>query len=144
MSHVKVWIHAVWGTKNRQPILSKDIRFRLFSHIRENARQKSLFIDIIDGYTDHVHCLFALNADMPLSKALQLIKGEAAHWANQQELVPSKLEWADEYFAVSVSESMLDKVREYIRKQETHHEKVSFQQEYESFISKFKFSAIVQ
>lgn len=74
---------------------------------------------------------------MSISKAIQLVKGEAAHWANKNSLVKSKLEWADEYFAVSVSESMLDKVREYIKNQEMHHKKITFKDEFDKFISKY-------
>ena len=70
---------------------------------------------------------------------MQLIKGESSFWANNNNLINSKLEWADEYFAVSVSESMLDKVRGYIRNQEEHHKKVTFQNEYENFVRKYMF-----
>jgi REP element-mobilizing transposase RayT len=74
---------------------------------------------------------------MSLSKTLQLIKGEASFWANENNLVKPKLKWADDYFAVSVSESIVDKVRNYIKNQEEHHKKMSFQEEYEDFIKKF-------
>ena len=137
MSFVRVWIHAVWGTKNRSNILTKDVRNVLFGHIKSNAKEKGIYIDTVDGYTDHVHCLFTLNADISLSKSLQLIKGEASFWSNKANLVKPKLMWADEYFAVSVSESIVDKVRKYIRNQDEHHKKMTFQEEYEDFIKKF-------
>lgn len=92
MAHVKIWVHVVWGTKNHQPILTNDFRKKLFEHIRENARSKKLYIDFINGYLDHVHCLLALNADMSLAKVVQLIKGEAAYWSNKNSLTKPKLE----------------------------------------------------
>jgi len=131
-------IHAVWATKNREPFLSKEIRLALIEHIRQNARTKEIFIDRLNGHTDHLHCLFGLNASMSISKTMQLIKGESAFWMNQQSLTPSKFEWADEYFAVSVSESMLNQVRLYIDGQEEHHKKRTFQQEYEDFIQNYE------
>ncbi len=137
MSYVKVWIHAVWGTKNHDKILTKDVRKILFQHIRDNAKEKGLYIDFVNGYLDHVHCLFTLNADLSISKTLQLIKGEASFWANDKNIVRPKLKWADEYFAVSVSESIVDKVREYIKNQEEHHRTMSFKEEYDKFIKKF-------
>ena len=76
---------------------------------------------------------------MSIAKVLQLLKGESAYWINKQPLFKSKFEWADEYFAVSVSESVIDKVRSYIDRQEEHHKKVTFNQEYEEFIGKYKF-----
>jgi REP element-mobilizing transposase RayT len=139
MSFVKIMVHSVWGTKCRQPYLRKEIRSSIIEHIKANAKLKGIYIDRINGYTDHLHCLMGLNADMSISKAMNLIKGESAFWINKQRLIVPKFEWADEYFAASVSESMLSQVRMYIDRQEAHHKKVSFQQEYDNFISKFNF-----
>jgi len=60
---------------------------------------------------------------------MQLIKGESSFWINKNKLTQSKFEWQDEYFAVAVSESMLENVRNYIRNQEDHHKKKTFNQE---------------
>ncbi len=139
MSYVKIWIHAVWGTKNHQRVLSKEIRMKLFQHIRENAGKKKFYIDFINGDMDHVHCLLALNSDMSIAKTMQLIKGEASHWANEQHLLQQKLEWADEYFAVSISESIVEKVREYIKNQEEHHKRKTYNDECEEFLKKYNF-----
>ena len=58
MPFLKVYIHCVWSTKNRIPYLhSKEIRLTVWNHIRENAREKGIFIDFINGYSDHCHCL---------------------------------------------------------------------------------------
>ena len=132
-------IHAVWSTKSRAPLLTTEIRQAVIEHIRQNARNKEIFIDRLNGFTEHLHCLMGLNADMSISKAMQLIKGESAYWINKQKISKSKFEWADEYFAVSVSESMLDKVRAYIGGQEEHHKKITFMQEYDKFINKYDF-----
>ncbi len=132
-------IHAVWSTKSRYPFLTKEIKDKVISHIRENAKKQQIFIDKLNGHTEHLHCLFGLNADITIAKTLQLIKGESSHWINKQKLTNIKFEWADEYFAVSVSESLLDKVRAYIEGQEEHHKKITFIQEYEEFIKKYNF-----
>ena len=136
MPYIKIMIHAVWGTKNREPFLTKEIRRKVIDHIKQNAKIKNIFIDRLNGYTEHMHCLMRLNADMSISKAMQLIKGESSYWINKEQLTKSKFEWADEYFAASVSESVLDKVRRYIDFQEEHHKKITFQQEYDEFIRK--------
>lgn len=127
-------IHAVWGTKNREPFLTPEIRLTTIIHIKENALSKGIYIDRINGHTEHLDCLFGLNSDMSISRAMQLIKGESAFWINKQKLTKTKFEWADEYFASSVSESLLDKVRAYIDIQEEHHRRISYSQEYEEFI----------
>ncbi len=65
---------------------------------------------------------------------MQLIKGESSYWINKNNLCKQKFEWQEEYFAVSVSESMVDNVREYIKNQEEHHKEKTFQQEYKEVI----------
>ena len=139
MSFVRVWIHCVWGTKNRHPFLTSEIKLKVLEHIKQNAKDKQIHIDRLNGHHEHLHCLMALNADMSISKAMQLIKGESAFWINKQKITTSKFEWADAYFAISVSESVLDKVRAYIDNQEEHHHKISFTEEYEKFMMNYKF-----
>ncbi len=141
MAFVRIWIHSVWGTKNRYPYLVNDIKQKVINHIKDNAKQKEIFIDSINGYHEHLHCLFSLNAEMSVSKAMQLIKGESAFWINKEKMTKEKFEWADEYFAISVSESQLDKVRIYINNQEEHHKKITFTDEYEKFIKTYKFNS---
>ena len=101
MAFVKIWIHAVWSTKNREAILEESKRIELFKHIRQNAQDKEIYIDLINGVEDHIHALLCLNADLSISKTMQLIKGEASFWANKENIFSKKLYWADEYFAAA-------------------------------------------
>jgi len=140
MPSVKVYIHFVWCTKNREPYLdSKELRLKMWQHIRENAKKKEIFIDFISGYSEHCHCLVSLGVDQTIKKIMQLIKGESSFWINQQKLTKLKFEWQDEYYGVSVSESHFDKVREYIKNQEEHHQKKTFHEELDNFIIKYGF-----
>ncbi|MEI7582701.1 IS200/IS605 family transposase [Runella sp.] len=140
MPYIKVWIHFVWSTKHRIPFIkTREIRQTIFNHIRENAKEKGIYIDFINGYTDHVHCLVSLGIDQSMSKIMQLIKGESSFWINKNGICEDKFEWQDEYFAVSVSESIVDRVREYIKKQEEHHQKKTYAQEYDELIEKYGF-----
>ncbi len=129
----------VWATKRREPVLEKAIRTNLFSHIRENARSKNIHVDFVNGYVDHIHILVSLNSDQTIAKIVQLLKGESSFWMNKYKLTPQKFEWQDDYFAVSVSESGVNKVREYIKNQEQHHAKKTFQQEHDEFVRVYGF-----
>ena len=133
-------VHAVWGTKSRYPFLTKDIRLSVYEHIRQNAKSKQIFIDSINGVEDHIHLLLGLNADLSIAKTILLIKGEVSFWINKQKIMSSSFEWADEYYAVSVSEGQLDKVREYISIQEEHHRKKTFQEECDEFLKRYNFN----
>ena len=140
MPHIKVYIHFVWSTKNRVPYLAtKALRKQVWQHILDNAREKGIFIDFINGYQEHCHCLISLGADQTLSGLMQLIKGESSYWINRQKFTREKFEWQDEYFAVSVSESKIDIVRNYIKNQEEHHRHKTFADEYDEMIEKYGF-----
>ena len=140
MSYVKVWIHAVWTVKNRQPILLQDIRMKLFEHITQNALEKDILMEITGGHHNHVHCLFRLKNNQTIEKNMQLIKGESSYWFNKMDLIKEKLIWQKEYFAVSVSESQVNAVKRYISTQEEHHKRKTWEDEYNEFIEKYGFT----
>ncbi len=142
MPHIKIILHLVWSTKNRQPYLKNTIRPKILDHIRSNAREKGICIDYINCYHDHVHCLVSLGLDQNISKVVQLIKGESSHWINNEKLVPEKFGWQEEYFAVSVSESAIEKVRGYIKNQDQHHKWKTFQEEYDEFMKAYGFGKL--
>jgi len=140
MPYIRVWVHYVWSTKYRQQTLQDQFREDLFEHIRQNAKSKDIYLDRVNGYLDHVHCLISLGSNQTIEKIAQLIKGESSFWFNNKSgFETDRLEWQDEYFAVSVSESMLDTVRAYIDAQVEHHQKKSFEEEYEEFMQKYGF-----
>jgi REP element-mobilizing transposase RayT len=143
MGYIKIWVHVVWTTHNRESFLQPEIRYRIFEHIRGQARKKEIYLDFINGYSEHVHCLISLNSGECIDKIVQLLKGESSFWINKEKLLDRKFRWQEEYFAVSVSASLVDRVRNYIRRQEEHHRKRSFEEEYRDFLQKPGFYGVV-
>ena len=140
MSFTKIYVHIVLSTLERKPLLnSKELRVSVWKHIKENATKKGIFIDMINGYSDHCHCLISLSSNQNIETVVQLIKGESSHWINKNQLTKEKFNWQSEYFAVSVSESMVENMRNYIKNQEKHHLKKTFSTEYQEFIEKYNF-----
>ncbi len=138
MSWVRIWIHLVFSTKYNAKLLpSKDLRCKVFEHIKKNANDKGIWLDRCNGYHQHVHCLISLGKKQEISKIAQLIKGESAHWINKNNLIPQKFIWQDDYWAVSVSESHIPAVRKYIDNQEQHHKEITFSEEIEEFMEKY-------
>ena len=141
MSWVRVYMHMVFCTKNRVPYLnSKELRKKVFQHIKANAEEKNIWLDCVNGYTDHAHCLIALGKEQTISKVAQLIKGESSFWINKNKLTADKFMWQDDYWVVGVSESHLESVRKYIRNQEEHHSKISFTDEVDTLMKKYGWS----
>ncbi len=143
MSWVRIWVHLVFSTKNKIPFLnSKELRDTVFGHISTNAKEKEIWLDCVSGHKEHTHCLISLGREQTISKVAQLIKGESSFWINKSDLITSHFSWQDDFWAVSVSESHVDKVRKYIESQEEHHKKKSFDQEVDEFMQKYGWSYV--
>ena len=140
MAHVRIWIHAVWGTKKRLPLMhNRSKRIDLFKHIKSYAKEKKIYLDFINGESDHVHCLISMACDQNIAQIMKLLKGESSHYANEMKLFAPDFDWADDYYAVSVSQSNVEDVRNYIKNQEEHHKKKTFAEECQEFIKRYGF-----
>lgn len=142
MPFIKIWIHLIFSTKNRAHIITKDLKPKLLAHIRENAESKNIYLDSVNCVSDHIHMLVSLKGEQSISKLTMLLKGESSYWVNNNKLTEMKLEWQDEFIAVSIGESALNKVRKYIADQEEHHRKKTFAEEYEEFIRVYGFQKL--
>ncbi len=135
---IKIWIHLIWATKNRDKLIAKELKPKLIEHIKSNAKQKEIWIDSVNCVSDHIHLLISLGSEQTISKVVMLIKGESSFWVNKNKLIPGKFEWQDDYMAYSVSDSIVKRVRNYIANQEEHHKVKSFGEEYENFMNEAK------
>ena len=138
MSFVRILLHIVFSTKNREPLLSKELRGKLYIHIREYAGAKNIFLETIGGWNDHIHLLISLGKEQSISKIVNLIKGESSFWINKGKLLEVKFSWQDDYYAVSIGESIREKLIDYIKRQEEHHKSQGFVQEINEILSKYK------
>ena len=140
MSLIKIWIHYVWSTKYRKPILKEPYRSLLFQHIKQHGYEKNIFIDRINGYEEHVHAIVSLGPNQTIDEIAQILKGESSFWFNNKSgFKAPKLSWQSEYFAASVSESALPELRAYVDGQVLHHQKKTFQEEYDELMKKYGF-----
>ena len=127
----------VFATKLRTPFLNSfGLRKKVFEHIQQNANEKGIWLDCVNGHQDHAHCLISLGREQTISKVAQLIKGESAFWINKQQLTTSHFVWQDDYWAVGVSESGVESVRRYINNQEAHHSEQTFKDEIDLMVEK--------
>ena len=136
MSHSfnKIWIHAIWATKERLPLLHQNSEQKVYSFIAEQLRELGCPVRIINGMPDHIHCLFLLNPQKSVADVIKQIKGSSSHYINKNNIIQDKFSWQTGYAAYSVSESVVEKVFQYIKTQKGHHQKKTYQQEYEEFL----------
>ncbi len=134
----KIWIHAIWANKKREGLIHQRVEQKVFQFISGQFRELGCPVRIINGMPDHIHCLFLLNPQKSIAEVIKQIKGSSSHYINQNNLIAEKFAWQTGYAAYSVSESVVEKVSQYIKNQKSHHQKKTFQQEYDEFLNLYR------
>lgn len=131
------YVHLVFSTKDRQTFL-KDLNLRQQMHAYLVGACKNLDSPalVVGGVEDHVHLLLQLGRTKALADLVRDIKKESTKWIRQEAPRLSDFHWQHGYGAFSVSYSMISKVEDYIRNQEEHHQRTSFQDEYRKLLEK--------
>ncbi len=135
-SYSRVWLHLVWATLERRPLLGKAAAVELSAWFHEYAREKTIYMKINFVNADHVHALIDLPTSRCIEEVAQLFKGASSHWVNENNLVPGKFGWGRGYGVFSVSESVVGQVANYIANQEAHHRKRDFDKELRLFVER--------
>ncbi|MEA2103880.1 MAG: IS200/IS605 family transposase [Candidatus Cloacimonadota bacterium] len=138
MSHslTRIWIHSVWSTKNRFPYMKNATKQKIIQHLHQKLEELDCGVRIINGTENHLHGLFLLNQNKSIQEIIKNLKGETSHWINKNEFYKTKFAWQVGYGAFSVSESIVKDVNKYIKNQEKHHRKMSFQEELDLLFKK--------
>jgi REP element-mobilizing transposase RayT len=135
-----IFIHLVFSTKNREPVLLPEILGKLHAYVAGTLNGMGCHSIQVGGIADHVHALFALSRTMALADVVKEIKMSTSKWIkeNGRWLGANSFYWQAGYGAFSVSVSNLDAVQTYIKNQEEHHRKLSFQDEMRKFFKRHK------
>ena len=136
-SYSRVWLHIVWATLERRPLLDKPAAAKLSVWLHDYAKQKGIHMKINFVNPDHVHALIDLPTNLCIEDMMQWFKGSSSHWINEQNLVAGKFGWGRGYGVFSVSESGVSEVCAYIAKQEEHHRKRDFAEELKLFVERY-------
>ena len=126
----QMYVQLVFAVKNRDAVLTKNIRKRVFEYmsgITTKLKHKSI---IVNGTSNHVHILFGLNPSISVSDTVHDIKRSSSLFINNEKLCPFRFSWQEGYGGFSYSRSQIDEVYKYIENQESHHAKTTFRQEY--------------
>jgi putative transposase len=137
-SLVKNYIHIVFSTKYRQPLISEAIEDELYSYIGGICNALGCTPIKIGGYYDHVQILCMLSKKIALMKLLEEIKSHSSKWIKTKGESLKNFYWQDGYGAFSVNPAEVDIVIKYIANQKKHHGKKTFQDEYRAFLKKYR------
>ena len=139
-SYCNLLCHIVFSTKGREPWLAPTIRSRLHQYLAGAIRDENGIALIINGTADHVHILAKLRQDKVLSKLIGDVKANSSGWIARTFRECRPFAWQEGYGAFTVSESMVPKVFRYIERQEQHHRRVSFLEEFKVILRAHRLS----
>jgi REP element-mobilizing transposase RayT len=137
-SLVKNYIHLVFSTKYRQPLILESVEGELYSYLGGICRDLECTPIKVGGYYDHVHILCMLSKKIALMKLLEEVKSHSSKWIKTKDDRLANFYWQDGYGAFSVNPAQTDIVSRYIENQKAHHSKKAFQDEYRIFLKKYK------
>jgi REP-associated tyrosine transposase len=129
-------IHALFTTKNREPVIHNEMRTELFPYIGGIVNKLGGRSLLVNGVADHVHMLLILQPALPLADVMEKVKANSSGWVKKRFPASRVFAWQTGYAAFSVSRSQVEQVKRYIARQEQHHRRISFQEELIAFLKK--------
>lgn len=118
-------------------MLSKHAGAEASKFLSDYSLEKGIYMKINYFNADHTHALIDLPTGIKIEDTAKLFKGASSHWINEQGLVPGRFRWGRGYGAFSVSASDVEMVANYIARQEEHHKRRSFKQEFEILVTRY-------
>ncbi len=132
VSYTNLLLHVVFGTKGRLPLLNESLEPQMHSYLGGIVRNLGGTAFEINGIEDHVHLLVKVPPTIAVSDFLRKLKSSSSKWANEN--FRGRFAWQRRYGAFSVSASMFEQVRKYIRRQKEHHRRFDFKTEMEELV----------
>jgi len=136
-TYTQIHIHAVFAVQNRMSLIQQQWQEELYQYMTGIITNNGHKLLQIGGMPDHVHVFFGMKPTQSLSELMQDIKRNSSLWMNQKRLVVGKFSWQEGYAAFSYGKSQIDSVVKYIQRQEHHHKKRDFAEEYLELLKRF-------
>jgi REP element-mobilizing transposase RayT len=135
-SYTSLHYHIIFSTKERRPLVTDDIRGRLYEYMRGVIRNEACFLRAIGGMPDHIHLLMTSHATKSVADLMRVVKTNSSKWIHEAFPDHRAFGWQDGYGAFTVSESAIADVQRYIENQSEHHKRRSFQDEFIEFLQR--------
>jgi putative transposase len=132
------YFHLIFSTKGRAPLITAAVQPRLFEYMGGILRSQGCALIAAGGMPDHVHLLANLDRQTSVSKAMRLVKANSTRWVHETFPNMAGFAWQTGYGAFSVSASHLEKVEAYLSRQVEHHRKLTFKEEFVTFLERYR------
>jgi len=132
-----IYVHLIFSTRNREPLLPAAMQPRLHAYLATVLKNLESPAVKIGGTRDHVHILHRLSRNHAVAETVEKIKTSSSKWLKTQRRAMASFHWQNGYGAFSVSPANVQAAAEYIAGQEEHHRKVTFQEEFRKFLKSY-------
>jgi REP element-mobilizing transposase RayT len=129
--YTQLYLHLVWSTWDRLPLITSDVEQRLYAAIVSKAEFVKCAVIAIGGDVDHVHLLVRFPTTIAVAELVKLVKGSSSHLMNHEIAPDREFKWQGAYGAFTISKTTVDKVADYVRDQKLHHANRSLIEELE-------------
>ena len=136
-SLVKNYVHLIFSTKDRQDLIDKAIQDELYAYVGGICKEMECYPYAIGGVENHIHILCLLSKKVALVDLLKTVKAQSSRWIKTKGKKYQKFYWQKGYGAFSINPSEISLVKDYIYRQEEHHQKKTFKQELLYFLNKY-------
>jgi REP element-mobilizing transposase RayT len=136
-SFVRLIGHIIFSTKHRERCLDAEIRPGLFAYMAGTLNDMGCHCYLVGGHIDHIHALCLMNKNLKVIKIIEDLKTSSSKWIKTKGIRFRRFHWQSGYGVFSVSSSNLNKVRRYIERQDLHHRKMTFQEEFLKFLKEY-------
>ncbi len=137
-TYTQLNMHVVFSVKGRENFLLNTFRDDLFKYISGILNKLEQYPLAVNGYKDHVHIFFEIQPTKSLSEIIRVVKSNSSKWINKENFIRGKFSWQEGYGGFSYSRSQRNNVIQYIIKQEEHHNKRTFREEYLELLKLFE------
>ncbi len=133
-----LYVHLVWATWDRLPLITPEIERRLHRNIESEAQGQGCVVLALNGTDDHVHLLVSIPTTITIANLAKQVKGVSSHFINDELRPAREFKWQGSYGAFSVSRWDVDRIVNYIKRQKEHHLTGELLPEFEETFEEFE------
>jgi len=133
-SYRQLLYHLVFRTKDSLPTIKQDNSDQLYAYITGIIKNKSSHLYRINGVENHLHILTDLHPSIALADFMKEIKASSSLWMKNTGYFPAFNGWSEGYGSFTCSYKDMGRLIDYVKQQQEHHAKKTFEEEYRSLL----------
>ena len=121
MPYAKLLCHAVWATKNREPLIDTTREAMIQTALRDTCTAMGVFCYSTGIVADHAHVVLSIPPKLAVAEVIGRLKGVSSHAVRSHQNQGPIFSWQGEYGVLSLTEKALPFVISYVTNQHERH-----------------------